>query len=165
MECGSPPTTLAIWTPSSGAPDRGGRVVSVPTEPVYRIPEAARRANCSAAEIVQAILERRVAWTGQVAGETGYLSVLVGVTEVRGLVRGDHGDLLPLTAVQDSLKTTFAVVDALVRTGILPSERASARSTAVRIRRFAGMISDAFLGDYGSLTELAKSAECRASSG
>lgn len=134
----------------------GAEVVSVPTEPVYRIPEAARRANCSAAEIVQAILERRVAWTGQVAGETGYLSVLVDVTEVRGLVRGDHGDLLPLTAVQDSLKTTFAVVDALVRTGILPSERAVSplnRCPYTAVRRHD---LDAFLGDYGSLTELAK---------
>jgi hypothetical protein len=137
----------------------GAEIISTFSQPIFRIPDAAKRANCSAAEIVRAILQRRIAWTGQIAGEAGYLSVLVDVNEVRRLVRGEHGDLLPLTKVQDSLNTTFAVVDALVRTGILPSERAISplnRCPFTAVRRHD---LDAFLGDYGSLTELAKERE------
>lgn len=134
----------------------GAEILSTQSEPIYRIPEAAKRANCSAAEIVRAILEGRLAWTGQIAGETGYLSVLVDVNEVRGLVRGDHGDLLPLTAVQDSLKTTFAVVDALIRTGILPSERAVSPLNRCRYTAVRRDDLNHFATTFGSLNEIAR---------
>jgi hypothetical protein len=130
--------------------------LSTHAEPVYRIPEAAKRTNCSAMEIVRAILDDRMEWVGQVAGESGYMSVLVDVTEVRSLFRGEHGDNLPLAHVQSSLKTTYAVVDRLVRTGILPSREAI--SPLNRCPYIAVQKDDlsAFIETYGSLHELAR---------
>jgi hypothetical protein len=131
-------------------------VMSDHADPIYRIPEAAKRANCSAAEIVRAILDCKLAWVGQIAGERGYMSMLVDLMEVRDLVRGDHGDKLTLTTVQASLRTTSQVVDALVRSRILPSERAISPMnrcpyTAVRTADL-----DAFRATFGSLHEIAR---------
>lgn len=129
---------------------------STHAEPVYRIPEAAKRTNCSAMEIVRTILDGRLEWVGQIAGERGYMSILVDLVEVRELVRGDHGDNVTLTVVQSSLRTTFAVVDALVRSGVLPSGRAISPInrcpyTAVKAADLA-----AFQEAFGSLHEIAR---------
>lgn len=132
------------------------KAVPVPADLMYRIPEAAKRTNCSAMEIVRAILDDRMEWVGQVAGESGYMSVLVDLNEVRGMFRGEHGDNLPLSHVQASLTTTFAVVDRLVRTGILPSQEAI--SPLNRCPYIAVQKDDlsAFIETYGSLHELAR---------
>jgi hypothetical protein len=125
-------------------------------EPIYRIPEAAKRTNCTAAEIVRAILDDKMEWVGQVAGESGYMSVLVDLSEVRGLFRGEHGDNLPLAHVQSTLKTTFGVVEHLIPTGILPSREAI--SPLNRCPYIAVQKNDlsAFVETYGSLHELAR---------
>lgn len=125
-------------------------------EPIYRIPEAAKRTNCSSTEIVQAILEDRMEWVGRIDGEHGYMSVLVDVNEVRGLVRGDHGDRLPLANVQAALRTTFGVVDALIRTGLLPSERVISPLNRCPYTAVCQRDLDAFLRTYGSLHDLAR---------
>lgn len=130
-------------------------IVTGHAKPICRIPEAAKGSNCSAAEIVRAILGGDLKWVGRISGEAGYLSVLVDVSEVRKLVRGEHGNSLPLYVVQSSLKTTFAVVDSLIRSGILPSQRAISPMnrcpyTAVQSQDLA-----AFRERYGSLNELA----------
>jgi hypothetical protein len=126
------------------------------SEPIHRIPGAAKRANCSAMEIVRAILDGKLEWVGQVAGEQGYMSILVNVEKVRNLVRGDHGDKLPLPVVQVALKTSFAVVDALIRTGILPSERAISPINRCPYTAVRAADLDAFRATYGSLQELAR---------
>jgi hypothetical protein len=130
-------------------------IVTGHAKPICRIPEASKSSNCSAAEIVRAILNGDLNWVGQIAGETGYMSVLVDVGEVRRLVRGEHGDWLPLYVVQSSLKTTHAVVESLIRSGFLKSERAISPMnrcpyTAVQSKHLA-----AFRERYGSLHELA----------
>lgn len=125
-------------------------------DPIHRIPDAAKRANCSAVEIVEAVLDGRLRWKGQAFGEKGYLSVLVDVDEVRKLVRGDHGDLLPLTLVQSSLKTTFRVVEGLVSNGILPSERAISPRNRCPYTAVRKLDLEAFQRTYGALHELAK---------
>lgn len=124
--------------------------------PAFRINDAAKRSNCSAMEVVQAILDGRLGWVGRVAGETGYLSVLVDVTEVRDLVRGDHGNRLTLARVQSELNTTFAVVDALVRTGILPSERAVSPVNRCPYTAVQRDDLNRFAATYGSLNEIAR---------
>ncbi len=58
------------------------------------IPTAAKAACCGCVEIVQAILDGRLTRKARLAGERGYMAVLVDVEEVRALVRGaDHGGL------------------------------------------------------------------------
>jgi hypothetical protein len=131
-------------------------IVPFYAEPIHRIPGAAKRANCSAIEIVRAILDGALKWVGQVAGEQGYMSILVNAAEVRNLVRGDHGDRLTLRAVEAQLKTSTAVVDALVRSGILPSERAISPLNRCPYTAVRAADLDAFCTTYGSLQELAR---------
>lgn len=125
-------------------------------EPIHRIPEAAKRANCGAGEIVKAILDGSLGWVGQIAGERGYMSILVDLVQVRDLVRGDHGDNITLTVVQSSLKTTFAVVDALVRSGILPSGRAISPINRCPYTAVKAVDLQAFQEKFGSLHEIAR---------
>jgi hypothetical protein len=85
----------------------------------FDIPGAAKRANCSAAEIVRFILDKKLKWVGRQAGVDGYLSVLVNLEEIRGLVRGeDHGGLTPYE-VACTLGVTDRVARMLIRLGHL----------------------------------------------
>jgi hypothetical protein len=70
----------------------GAHVVRKPKPGQASIPAAAKRACCSAADILDLILDCELAWVGQASGERGYLSVRVDVDEIRTKVRGaDHG--------------------------------------------------------------------------
>jgi hypothetical protein len=83
------------------------------------IPEAAKRACCSAMDIVQAILEGLLTWVGRLEGEKGYLSVLVAIEEVRVLARGPEHGCISLRDVSVRLGTNDRVVQALVDAGHL----------------------------------------------
>ena len=84
------------------------------------IPVAAKRANCSAMEIVGLLLDSRLPNVGIDGDTRGYLSVLVDPDEVKALVRReDHGGL-PLRAVERRMSWSTKVVTALIDKGILP---------------------------------------------
>jgi hypothetical protein len=96
--------------------------VTAPTVGLATIPEAAKRANCSAQEIVTAILERSLAFVGQRTDTRGYLSVLVSVDEVRAAVRRpDHGSL-SLRTVERRLGVHTSAVQGLIAGGYLATE-------------------------------------------
>lgn len=98
--------------------------VIVPPEGLATIPDAAKRANCSAREIVTAILERALTFIGQRAGTRGYLSVLVNVEEVRAAVRRpDHGSL-SLRDVERRIGVHTSAVKGLIAGGHLATETA-----------------------------------------
>ncbi|MCG7394272.1 TniQ family protein [Microvirga sp. ACRRW] len=85
--------------------------------------QAAKKANCSAMEIVGLILDGRLVRVGRDARTTGYLSVLVDPNEIKPLVRRpDHGGL-SLRAVEKALGTDTRVVKALIAAGHLPATR------------------------------------------
>lgn len=91
----------------------GARPVHKPKADQVSIPAAAKRACCSAAGIVRLILDRKLAWVGEAAGQRGYLSVLVDVDEIRVKTRGpDHGGLTQ-REVANLLQTNDGVVRAL----------------------------------------------------
>jgi hypothetical protein len=93
----------------------GAEEVKKPKVGQVGIPAAAKRACCSAAEIVRFILDKKLKWVGRLAGADGYLSVLVSLEEIRGLVRGaDHGGLTPYR-VACTLGVTDRVARALIR--------------------------------------------------
>lgn len=96
--------------------------VTVPPEGMATIPDAAKRANCSAQEIVAAILERALAFVGQRTDTRGYLSVLVNVDEIRaGVRRPDHGSL-SLREVERRLGVHTSAVQCLIAGGYLATE-------------------------------------------
>ncbi|MGY3582102.1 hypothetical protein ACVIGB_000975 [Bradyrhizobium sp. USDA 4341] len=83
------------------------------------IPEAAKRACCSAIDIVQAILEGLLTWVGHLEDEKGYLSVLVAIEEVKALARGPEHGGISLRDVSVRLGTKDRVVQALVDARLL----------------------------------------------
>ena len=87
----------------------------------FDIPGAAKRACCSAAEIVRFVLDKKLKWVGRKAGVEGYLSVLVTLEEIRGLVRGqDHGGLTP-NQVACAIEAHDRVARMLIKHGHLKS--------------------------------------------
>lgn len=88
------------------------------------IPGAARRAHCSAVDVLQMILEGRLAWVGRLRQIHGYQSVLVNVDEVKAAVRGpDHGGLTH-AQVREALRTNHRVLLALIANGLVIEFRA-----------------------------------------
>ena len=83
----------------------------------YTISDAARRARCSAMDIVGLILHRKLPWTGQLAGQRGYMSVLVRLDEVKALVRKRSDDGLTARRLASYLRTSSHVVKSLVSSG------------------------------------------------
>ncbi|MCB5175918.1 TniQ family protein [Microvirga lenta] len=97
-------------------------LVTAPLEGMATIPDAAKRANCSAREIVTAIFEGRLSFVGQRTDTRGYLSVLVDVEEVRAAVRRpDHGSL-SLRAVERRLGVHTSAIRGLIEGGHLATE-------------------------------------------
>jgi hypothetical protein len=97
----------------------GANTVKKPASNQVDIPAAAKRANCSAVEVLRLILDKKLAWVGRDAATQGYLSVLVDVHEIRPMVRGaDHGGLT-LEAIVSRLSTADGVVRALIDGGHL----------------------------------------------
>ncbi len=97
----------------------GAEEVKKPKAGQVDIPAAAKHACCSAAEIVRFILDKKLTWVGRQAGVDGYLSVLVELEEIRGLVRGeDHGGLTPYQ-VACTLGATDRVARMLIKHGHL----------------------------------------------
>jgi len=134
----------------------GSVLVTVPKPPVFSIPQAAKRANCTAAEIVRLILDRKLAWVGRKVDGRGYASVLVDSDEIRHLVRGDHGDDLTLSVVQATLRTGSLVLDALVKQRILPTKRAISPLNRCPYQAVPRAALEGFMAEYGSLWEIAR---------
>jgi hypothetical protein len=95
----------------------GARKVTKPKDGQVDIPTAAKRACCSATEIIRLTLDKKLKWVGRQADVDDYLSVLVDLKEIRGLVRGDdHGGLTPYQ-VACELGVTDKVARQLIRHG------------------------------------------------
>lgn len=93
----------------------GAQIVRRPLTNMADIPTATKRASCSTGQIVRLILGRKLAWVGKAVGRRGYLSVLMDVEEIRAKTpRTDHGGLSK-GDVMRRLRTTHAVVDALIK--------------------------------------------------
>jgi len=85
------------------------------------IPFVAKRACCSAIEIIRLILNGELSWVGRLSTVRGFLSVIVSVEEIRDRVRGeDHGGRT-LRQVEFDLGIPSAAVKQLVTRGILAS--------------------------------------------
>lgn len=90
---------------------------------LVQIQAAAKRSCCEVLAIVRLILARKLRRVGLLQGETGFMSVLVSVAEIRPMVIApDHGGL-KLRDVEKELKTTTGVVKYLVDEGLIRSTR------------------------------------------
>jgi hypothetical protein len=97
----------------------GAKRVKVAKAGQVNIPEAARLAFCMSEEVVRPILDGKIARKWRLAGERGYMAVLVDIEELRALVRGPDNGCLTGMEIKDKLSTTDKVVAALIRHGHL----------------------------------------------
>jgi hypothetical protein len=97
----------------------GASPVRKPKANQQGIPAAAKRACCSAADILRLILDRSLKWVGRLVSERGYLSVLVDVEEIRSHVRGSEPAGVTRRPASKILRTNDTVVDALIKAGKL----------------------------------------------
>lgn len=97
----------------------GAETIVAAGEHQYGIPEAARRANCSSEEVVRAILDGEIERKWLLAGERGYMAVLVDVRDVRGMVRGADLPGLTSQALADRLRVADKVTRKLIAGGHL----------------------------------------------
>ena len=129
--------------------------VAKASEGMATIPTTAKRANCSAMEIVRLILDRKLKKIACRAGTRGYASLLVDVEEVRERVRKPRPPGMTAREVMTELGTFHAVVRALLDHGNLPSRRAIHPVTRRPVTLVARNDLDAFRRKYVSLAELA----------
>jgi TniQ len=85
------------------------------------IPAAAKSACCSAVEIINLVLSRKLKWTRTLAGTAGYLSLLVDVREVKLHVSGPEHGGISLRKAASMLETHDGVIQALITLGLLKS--------------------------------------------
>ena len=97
----------------------GAVLVKKPKPRQMNIPAAARRACCSAADILNMILDRKLSWVGRLTSERGYIAVLVDVEEIRSKTRGAETGGLTRRPASKRLRTAEKVVDALIKAGHL----------------------------------------------
>jgi hypothetical protein len=83
------------------------------------IPTAARRARCSAVEIVRLIQETKLSWIGRRSGVRGFLSVLVNVDEVRPFAAGEALRGLTIGQAVSKLHTNDRVLKGLIKVGAI----------------------------------------------
>src|SRR3982074_806346 len=85
----------------------------------FDIPTVARRARCSAVEIVRLIQEEKLSWIGRRPGVRGFLSVLVDLDEVRPLATGEALRGLTIGQTVSKLHTNDRVMKGLIRVGAI----------------------------------------------
>ncbi|WP_274426868.1 hypothetical protein [Chelativorans sp. YIM 93263] len=88
------------------------------------VPQAVRKANCKAVEILDLLLAGKLERAFRDANERGYMAVLVDPDELREkTMLEDHGGL-SLREVEHQLGTKTQVVKALIEHGYLPARTA-----------------------------------------
>lgn len=123
--------------------------------PTCTIPAAAKRANCSAAEILRLILDKKLTWVGQLIAERGYLSVLVRLDEIKEHVHRAKLDGLTARELEKRLKTSTKVVTALIQHGHLTQDTVVNPINRCPVKIIALENVERFERTYVSLTILA----------
>lgn len=101
------------------APMRGPAPDGVQT---VQIPSAAKRANCSAIDVVRMILDGRLASIYRRPETEGFLSVLVDPVEIRAALGRPERPGLSIAQVGDQMRWSRPVIDALIAQGWLRAQ-------------------------------------------
>jgi hypothetical protein len=134
----------------------GAQPVADLGEGQFDIPAAAKRANCSAAEIIRLILARKLAWVGRLTTREKYMAILVDVDEVKTETRNlPPLDGLTARQAEKTLHYASPVVRALIDHNILATEDRvnPVNRCPVKIIKIEEI--DRFRATYVSLVELA----------
>jgi hypothetical protein len=135
---------------------RGASPVTAPPPGMMNVAKAAKRANCSAMDIIQGILGGKLSRRARLLSERGYMALLVDLNELRQHVRKPALDGLTIQAVMTEMGTFHAVVRALIDNGKLQSYCANHPITNRAVNLIPRAELDEFNRTYVSLAELAK---------
>lgn len=125
---------------------------AAPHEDEVTIQRAARENHCSIVEVTRLILEGRLPWTGRLASEAGFSSILVRSVDVAPLVRGDDPPGIPESRVRHRLHAHEKSVPSLVEAGLLEVFEARHPRTRVPQRYVSLKTIESFEASYASLT-------------
>lgn len=89
---------------------------------VVQIPSAAKRANCSAVEVVRMILDGRLTRIYRRPQTEGFLSVLADPVEIRAALGRPERPGLSIAQVRDQMRWSRPVIDALIAQGWLRAQ-------------------------------------------
>lgn len=120
------------------------------------IPTAARKARCSAADIVRLLLDRRLSRVRRRQDALGYMSVLVDPDEVRPLVFKETRDGLSIREAVARTHWSEPVLLALIDNGFLPSHVVQNPISHLSQRIVRPEDLETFMATYVSLHNLAK---------
>ena len=120
------------------------------------IPHTAKTARCSAVDIVQMLLERRLTRVRLAPDLTGFRSVLVDPDEIRQLMHRPREEGMIMKEVELTMRWSGTVVRALVENGWLPSRQALNPINNLPQTLVDRHDLDSFNADYASLHGLAR---------
>jgi hypothetical protein len=120
------------------------------------IPDAAKLAFVMSEDVVRLVLDGKLTRKWCLAGERGYMSLLLDIEEVRALVRGPELDGLTGMEIKDRLSTTAKVAAALIRYGYLPTVTAINPVNRCPVAVVPVDDVERFAAEYVSLFALAK---------
>jgi len=130
--------------------------MSTPPQNAVSIPQAAKRANCSAMEIVKLILDKQLSWIGSLSDEKGYLAVLVDFHEIRDRTRGPALDGMTAEQIRIDMKTTIRVVNALIVGGHLTKRTVINPLNRCPVSIVARSDYERFRSEYATLFDLSR---------
>lgn len=136
---------------------QGATDVDTIAPPIFKIADAARRANRSAAEIVSAILDHRLRWKGRLLTEHGFAAIVVDLREIKEILKGAPPDALPFRAAAKRLNVGVPVIERAVSSGLLSSVVVKNPINRCPLRVIPLHVIEAFDAKYASLFSLSHS--------
>lgn len=131
--------------------------VETTPENAYLIADAAKRANCSAAEIFRLVLDKKLKWTGKLNHVHGISSLLVDLDEIKTFVHGSVQDgFLTGRDVAAFLQINEPSAIALITAGILPHKIVSNPVNRCHLRVVPQFEVERFAARYIHLKHLAQ---------
>jgi hypothetical protein len=130
--------------------------VRKPNARQFDIPSAAKRACCSASDVLRLILDGNLKWVGKLVGERGYMAVLVDVEEIRAKTRGPDPGGVTRRPASKILRVSDKVVDSLIADRRLKTFVAPDPISRVPQEYIAHSELKRFARDYISLFQLAE---------
>ena len=123
---------------------------------MHNIPAVSKHAKCTAEEVLNLILCRKLARIERLEDVPGYLSVIVDADEIKRNVRGPELDGLTAEMIQKEMRTSHRVVKALLENGLLTWRTVIHPIIRCPVGIVARTDFEAFQNDYVALFDLVK---------
>lgn len=136
------------------------RECSVPVESIPKgfrtIPVAAQRAQCSAADVIELVLQKEIKRVVYDSRTSDYLSIYVDPCEVQYRLQDDHSGGVTVSVAASVLGVTKSVIEALVREGIFRLNNNFDHKLGIEVRTIPKKSVSLFASKYITIKELSR---------